>query len=233
MSKGQILGVVALLGAVILPFNYNIIINSEQAAAYNIFSDEALDEAISRAETVRDLAKANPSEVYPGIVEYLDALISDAKMHEYENTDEVIAALDEAVEAVPYLLGLNMKPVVRSQVEPKTVEQSRANAEAKATVGAVPKAEAVQAVTQVEVKVESDKEEKTTDKVEKNEKIEKVEKTVDQKETEVQSEVAELPKTGAVEDGKLGLASLLLAGAAVVVSTIAAAVAVVYAKKRQ
>jgi len=227
MSKGHILGVVALLGAAILPLNYNIIINHEQVAAYNVFSSEALDEAISRAETARDLAKVNPSEVYPGIAEYLDALINDAKTHDYENTDDVIAALDEASEAVPYLLGLNMKPVAQTKVDPKTVEQKTVSTDVKATANTTPKAEAVQAVAQVEVKVEPAKEEETTTAKAEDEKSDT------QKETETQPEVAELPKTGAVEDEKLGLASLMLAGAAVVVSTIAAAIAVVYAKKRQ
>jgi len=230
MSKRQILGVAGLLSAAILPLNYNIIINHEQVEAYNIFSEEALDEAIERAETARDLAKANTSEVYPGIAEYLDTLINDAKTHDYENTDEVIAALDEASEAVPYLLGLNMTPTVqaRENIETKTAELSNVNVGATA-VEATPKAEVAQAVAQAEMKAEPANEENAVA-------AETEAEEVDSKklqESETQPEVAELPKTGAAEEKKLGIASLLLAGAAVVVSTIAAAIAVIYAKRHQ
>lgn len=260
MSKRQILGVVGLLGAVTIPLNYNIFINFEQVAAENIFADEkvAYDEAVEKVRDLQEVAEKNKSEVYPGLDLYLGELADELDGHygqlDEESTKEAMAAMNEAVEAVPYLLGLNRKQPVTNKSRAYNTDSSVVALNDKASVSDDEIANATKSeVAQTDVKIEVKKENSVVANSVKEEasnataKAEvKTEKAADeqvaqaegkapeaQKEVESQSEVAELPKTGTVEEKKIGVAGLIVTGVVVVISTIAASVAVLASRKKK
>ncbi len=257
MSKRQILGVAGLLGAVAIPLNYNIFINCGQAAAENIFAAEkqALETSVERASEVLEQAreaekqKTVESQTYPGLAGYVEKLIDDTK--KYPVNADMIDALDEASEAIPYLLGLNRTQTVgverkETTTQSKVATYSRTSDAEKVAVASEPKVAPVevspetkpQQVAQTGVKVEVKSETvKSTETVNVPTEVAPVEQS-DEKSVEVQSEaekneeVLELPKTGATEEKKISVAGLIIAGVTVVVATITGAVAVVVSKRK-
>lgn len=253
MSKRQVLGAVALFGAVTIPLNYNIFINCGQVAAENIFATEkqSLEASVERASDVLEQAreaesqKTVESQTYPGLADYIDRLIKDVSDYDkYQNTGDVIDALDEASEAIPYLLGLNRTQTVgverKETVAVRSAERGAEVASSEKVIAKENPGASKSQVAQTNVRVEV-----------RNEDVQSIAKSADEKNgvvTTAQGEVEnvethpevkqiddtlELPNTGATEEKKMSFAGLIIAGATVVVATIAGAVAIVLSKRKR
>lgn len=231
MSKRHFLGIAVVLGALAVPLNYNIIVNYEQVAATSATVDEqtAYQEAVARVREMQKLAEANPSVTYPGLATYLKNLADDVEEYgKYSNPSDVIAALNEAVEGVSYLLGVNRTATVAADNVSNARVAESANASSVRTVAAEPTQ-----VAQTEIKLTVAAPETTADtKTAGDDYVadEKTDVVLAQAEVENQPEV---PKTSAPESAKASYAGLIVAGVAVVLSTIVASVAIVAAKKKQ
>lgn len=251
MSKKQILGVVVLLSVAAIPLSYNTFINCEQAVAGNIFADEKaeFEQALKRAEEAKKLAETYKSELYPGLDEYITLLIGQAGQYgDYKNTEEVTAALNEAAEAIPYLLGINRREATVSTNDTRS-SRDATGAESKIEVQTNEPKQVAQAEVQARVENGAPAETTTTNnngvaaKTEaepvanndlgSNEATKQVEAEGGNSENEdAPEEVAELPNTGVVEESKMSYAGLIIAGVAVIISTVVASIVVVAAKRK-
>ncbi len=167
--------------------------------------EKSLTVLVDEAKAARNYVAEHPSEKYPGLEKYLQKLINYAEAEEIENETELKKALDEAIIAVPLLIP--QKTV--AEVKPQSVTKEKAQPAAEAKTQS--------AATKASLEVES--EAKTAHNNVKDE--EKVEN--------VSSEVVELPKTG--EARSAGMGEFILAGAAVVIGTIGAAILILRSKK--
>lgn len=250
MSKKQILGVVALLSVAAISLSYNTFINCEQVVAGNIFADEKaeFEQALKRAEEAKKLAETYKSELYPGLDEYITSLIGQAGQYgDYKNTEEVTAALNEAAEAIPYLLGINRREATVSTNDTRS-SRDATGAESKIEVKTNEPKQVAQTEVQARVENEAPAETTTTNngtavKTEtepvanndlgSNGATKQVEAEGGNSENEdAPEEVAELPNTGVVEESKMSYAGLIIAGVAVIISTVVASIVVVAAKRK-
>lgn len=202
---------------------------------------------LQKAKEAKELAVKNPSKTYPGLDKYIDGLIQGLENNKYSNPEEALAALDEAAEAIPLLLGTKQTQAVaenHTQTQLTQPTQSTELTRMQVAVGEkeVPK-ETQQEKPVVEPKVEEAPRQEATHKApvvkpvqaeaklaDTTIKVEVAEKD-DENETanDGEADAVELPKTG--EGNKAGVGVLIIAGMLVVAATAGMTVLIVKGKK--
>lgn len=240
MLKKRILGVVVVPMMLAIPATYNIIINSEQAAAF--VEEGVLEAAIERAKVAAELARENPSDVYPGLAEYVDGLVRDVETHDYVNMEVAVEALNDAAESIPLLLKSGKKPEqkVSSTLSRKSEAMAMNLEESELVSKDVKEEKPAVAVGNTSAKKVEAAESAPVQKTQVATMVKTEEKTAEtvantgvQLKVEVEDTPVELPKTGAPEENKISVAGLVAAGVTVVIATALASMVIIRAKRKK